>query len=133
MTNGLKGLPKPGSSNGRTKHTNLSQKETVTSAEFSPAQTDRHDNAPSGYYALLLTPTLSLSLSQRLSLPHRWLLVSTAEGTAVLRDPWPHRRKSLLKHLLITAKSQTAARERSPGIRPCSNSKGWLNSPDKLL
>lgn len=101
--------------------------------------TDRHDNAPSGYCALLLMLSLSLfslflsiSLTYSLSTTDGFLWV---QGRARLfhSNPQPHRRKSLLEHLLITTKSQTRARERSPGIRLCSNSKGLPNSPDKPL
>lgn len=76
--------------------------------------------------SLALSPTLSLSTTDGfLRVQGRaWLFHS---------NPQPHRRKSLLEHLLITTKSQTRARERSPGIRLCSNSKGLPNSPDKPL
>lgn len=118
--------------NGRTKHTNLSQKETLTSAESSPT----HRQAWQCPFRLLPTSahsrSLSLSLTYSLSTTDGFLWV---QGRARLfhSNPQPHRRKSLLEHLLITTKSQTRARERSPGIRLCSNSKGLPNSPDKPL
>lgn len=100
--------------------------------------TDRHDNAPSGYCLLLLAHSLSLSLSPTRS--HSLAFPATDGFLWVQRrarlfhsNPQPHRRKSLLEHLLISTKSQTRARERSPGIRLCSNSKGLPNSPDKPL
>lgn len=86
---------------------------------------DRHDNAPSGYW--LAVPSPSLSSFPPPPHPHSWLLVRAEES----RNPQSHRRKSLLEHLLISTKSQTRARERSPGIRLCSNSKVLSNSPDK--
>lgn len=92
--------------------------------------TDRRDNAPPGYCLLLLALPSSLTFSLSTTDGFLWV-----QGRARLlhSNPQPHRRKSLLERLLITTKSQTRARERSPGIRLCSNSKGLPNSPDKPL
>lgn len=108
----------------------ICHKRRLWQAQNLPHHADRHDNAPLGYSSLLLTLAFSFSpqvfLALLISLYHRWLLVSSGEGRRYRSNPQPHRRKSLLEHLLITTKSQTRARERSPRIRLCSTPKACL-------
>lgn len=81
---------------------------------------------------LLLSPSFSFFLTSSVSATDGFLWVQK-RARLFHCNPQPHRRKSLLEHWLISTKSQTRARERSLGIRPCSNSKGLPNSPGKPL
>lgn len=99
----------------------------------SPYQlTDRHDNGPSGYWLSPALPSFSFFLTSSVSATDGFLWVQK-RARLFHCNPQPHRRKSLLEHWLISTKSQTRARERSLGIRPCTNSKGLPNSPGKPL
>ncbi len=125
--NGLKGLPVPGSLKWQNKTYQF-----VTKGDSDKRRILTNTQTGMTMPLQAIAYSRSLSLTYSLSTTDGFLWV---QGRARLfhSNPQPHRRKSLLEHLLITTKSQTRARERSPGIRLCSNSKGLPNSPDKPL
>lgn len=129
VNNWLKGLPVPGSLKRQNKTYQF-----VTKADSDKRRilTNTQTGMTMPLQAIAYFGSLSLSLTYSLSATDGFLWVQ-GRAWPLHSNPQPHRRKSLLEHLLITTKSQTRARERSPGIRLCSNSKGLPNSPDKPL